>query len=141
MLEQEAFWNAGSFAVITDRTKPAMKWTIDELSKRGKKVYVVDMSGEPDKGTLHDISELPSGLECAVIGVTKTNPADAKQSLEKKGIKKFWLHWRTETPEVNQRCSGSQMQCISGKCSMMYLANGLNIHTVHRSIAKIMGKY
>jgi predicted CoA-binding protein len=141
MLEQESFWNAGSFAVITDRTKPAMKWAVDELTKRGRKVYVVDMSGKPDKGTLQDISELPPGVDCAVVGVTKINPADAMESLEKKGIKKFWIHWRTETPEVKIRCSGSQMQCITGKCPMMYLAHGLNIHTMHKSIAKIMGKY
>jgi len=141
MLEQESFWNAGSLAVITDRTKPAMKWTVDELAKRGKKVYVVDVSGERDEGILQDISELPQGVDCAVVGVTKTNPADAVESLEKKGVKKFWIHWNTETPEVKNRCSGSQNQCITGKCPMMYLAHGLNIHTMHRGIAKIMGKY
>ncbi len=141
MLEQESFWNAGSLAVITDGTKPAMKWTVDELRKRGKKVYVVDMSGERDNRTLKDISELPSGINCAVLGVTKTNPADALESLEKKGIKKFWIHWRTETPEVIKRCNESRIQFISGKCPMMYLAHGFNIHTMHRCIAKIMGKY
>ncbi len=141
MLEQEAFWNAGSFAVITDGTKPAMKWTIDELSKRGKKVYVVDMSGNSDKGTVQNISELPAAVDCAVIGTIKTNPADAMQSFEKKGIRKFWIHWRTETPEVKNMCSGSQTQCITGKCPMMYLARGLNIHTMHRGIAKIIGSY
>jgi predicted CoA-binding protein len=141
MLEHESFWNAESLAVITDRTKPAMKWTIDELSMRGKKVYVVDISDDHDKGTLHEISDLPSDVDCAVIGVTKTNPADAIESLEKKGIKKFWIHWRTETPEVRKKCDISQVQCICGKCPMMYLAHGLNIHTMHRSIAKIIGKY
>jgi hypothetical protein len=140
MLEQEAFWNAGSFAVITDGTKPTMNWTIDELNKRGKNVYVVDMSGTPDKGILQNISELPTAVDCAVIGVTKTNPADSIQSLEKKGIKKFWIHWRTETPEVTMN-SDPQIECITGKCPMMYLTHGLNIHTMHRSIAKIMGKY
>ncbi len=141
MLEQEAFWNAGSFAMITDGTKPAMKWTIDELSKRGKKVYVVDMSDNPDIGTLQNISELTAVVDCAVIGVTKTDPADAMQSLEKKGIRKFWIHWRTETPEVKEMCSSSQTQCVTGKCPMMYLAHGLNIHMIHRSIAKITGKF
>ncbi len=141
MLEQESFWNDESLAVITDRTKPAIKWTVDELTKRGKKVYVVDMSGDQDKGTLQDITELPPGVDCAVIGVTKTNPANALEGLEKKGIKKFWIHWRTETPEVKNRCSGSQMQCITGKCPIMYLAHGLSIHTMHRGIAKITGKY
>jgi len=61
--------------------------------------------------------------------------------LEKKGIKKFWIHWRTGTPEVKNRCSGSQIQCITGKCPMMYLARGLNIHTMHRGVVKLIGKY
>lgn len=26
-LDRENFWNAQTFAIITDRTKPAMKWT------------------------------------------------------------------------------------------------------------------
>jgi predicted CoA-binding protein len=141
MSEQESFWNAGSFAVITDRTKPAMKWTIDELTKRGKKVYVVDISGKPDKGTMQNISELPSGVDCAVIGVTSKNPAEAMEGLENKGINKFWIHWRTETPDVEKRRNGSQILCITGRCPMMYLGHGLNIHAMHRGIAKLMGKY
>ncbi len=141
MTEQESFWNAESLAVITDRTKPAMKWTIDELTKRGKNVYVIDMSDKPEKGSLQSISQLPSGVDCAVIGVTKTNPADAVEGLEKKGIKKFWIHWRTETPEIREKFSGSQTQCITGRCPMMYLAHGFNIHTIHGGIAKLLGKY
>ncbi len=141
MKEQESFWNAGCLVVITDRTKPAMKWTIDELTKRGKKVHVIDMSDKPEKGSLQNISELPPGVDCAVIGVTKTNPADAMEGLEKKGIKKFWIHWRTETPEVKKKYGGTEIQCITGRCPMMYLAHGFNIHTIHGSIAKLTGKY
>ena len=141
MLEQESFWNAGSLAVITDRTKPAMKWTIDELTKREKKVYVVDMSDKPEKGTLVNISELPPGVDRAVIGVTKTNPAKVMDDLRKKGIDKFWIHWNTETPEVEKIRAVSQIQCITGKCPMMYLGHGINMHTMHRGIAKLMGKY
>lgn len=141
MLEQESFWDAGSFAVVTDKTKPAMKWTIDELTRRGKKVYVVDISGKPDKGALEHISELPSDVNCAVIGVTMMNPADAMEGLEKKGISKFWIHWMTQTPEVEKIREGSQIHCITGRCPMMYLGHGINIHTLHRGIAKLMGKY
>jgi len=49
MSEQESFWDAECFVVVTDKTKPAMKLTIDELTARGKKIYVVDMSDTPDK--------------------------------------------------------------------------------------------
>ena len=33
---------------------------------------------------MRDVSELPPGMDCAVIGVTKINPADAMEGLEKK---------------------------------------------------------
>jgi predicted CoA-binding protein len=118
-----------------------MKWTIEELTKRGKMVYVVDMSAKPDKGTLQKISELPSGVDSAVIGVTKTNPADAIEGLEKKGIKKFWIHWMTETLEVKKLYEESHIQCITGRCPMMYLGHGFNMHTMHRGFAKLIGRY
>ena len=138
--EQESFWDAECLAVITDGTKPAMKWTIDESVSRGKKVYIVDIS-EPDKGTFKDISELPSDVEHAVIGVTRKNPAHIMEDMEKKGIKQFWIHWKTETPDVEKICLESRVKCITGRCPMMYLARGINIHTMHRGIAKLLGKY
>ena len=71
MLEQESFWDAKCFAVITDKTKPAMKLTINELASRGKEVYVVDLSEKPDKGTFQTVTQLPLNVDCAVIGLTK----------------------------------------------------------------------
>ncbi len=61
MSEQESFWESECFAVVTDKTKPAMKWTIDELASRGKRVYIVDISGEPDQGTRHPRNSDPCG--------------------------------------------------------------------------------
>jgi hypothetical protein len=132
MSEQESFWNAKCYAVITDKTKPAMKLTINELASRGKKVLVIDMSDRPDKGTFRDISELPSGVDCAVVGLTKINPAKIISDLQEKGVKKCWIHWRTDTPEVKKKCAEAQMQCITGRCPMMYLGHGLSIHAMHR---------
>jgi len=118
-----------------------MKWTIDELTARGKKVYVVDMSDTPDKGAIQSISELPLDSDRAIIGVTKTNPADIIDDLEEKGIEKFWIRWRTETPELKKKCMESKTACITGKCPMMYLSQGFNIHALHKNIAKLLGKY
>lgn len=44
MSEQGSFWGAGCFVEITDKTKPAMKPTIDKLTSLGKRVYVIDVS-------------------------------------------------------------------------------------------------
>jgi predicted CoA-binding protein len=141
MSEQESFWDAECFVLVTDKTKPAMKLTIDELTARGKKVYVVDMSDAPDKGAFQSISELPLDVDRAIIGVTRTNPSDTIDDLEEKGIEKFWIHWRTETPELKKKSMESKMTCITGKCPMMYLSQGFNIHTLHKRIAKLLGKY
>jgi predicted CoA-binding protein len=141
MREQDSFWENNSFAIITDKTKPAMKLTIDELARRGKRVYVVDMSDSPEKETMRLISDLPSYIDCAIIGLKKENTENAIAELNKKGIKKCWIHWRTQTDLARQKCKELQMQCIFGKCPMMYLSHGLNIHTMHGSLAKLLGKY
>ena len=139
--EQESFWDGDHFAVITDKTKPAMKMTIDKLISMGKNVYTVDVSDKPDEGTFQKVSELPHDVERAVIGVTTIPPEDMIDILEEKGITNWWIHWRTETPEILERCRQSQVQCISGRCPMMYLGTGLSIHTIHQGIAKLLGKY
>jgi predicted CoA-binding protein len=141
MLEQESFWENNSFAIVTDKTKPAMKLTIDELARRGKRVYVVDLSDSPDKEMIQSISDLPQDIDCAIIGLKKENTENAIVELNKKGIKKCWIHWRTETDQAKQKCAELQMPCIAGKCPMMYLSHGFNIHTMHGSLAKLLGKY
>lgn len=135
---QESFWDAESFAVITDGTKPAMRWTVNELKRLGKKIHIVDISS-PEK--LHALSQLPEEMDHAIIGVTTIEPADIMDELEKKGVKKFWIHWRTDTPEVKRRCSRLRMHCVIGRCPVMYLSSGFNIHTLHKAMAKLMRRY
>jgi predicted CoA-binding protein len=141
MLEQESFWENNSFAIVTDKTKPAMKLTMDELARRGKRVYVVDLSDSPEEETMCLISNLPSYIDCAIIGLKREGTENAIVELNKKGIKKCWIHWRTETAQAKMKCKDLQMQCIFGKCPMMYLSHGLNIHTMHGSLARLLGKY
>lgn len=141
MLEQESFWENDSFVVVTDKTKPAMKLTIDELVRRGKKVYVVDLSDNPDQGTKRSILDLPSDIDCAIVGLKKERTENAIVELKHTGIRKCWIHWRTQTVQAEQKCAQLQMQCIFGKCPMMYLSRSLNIHTMHANLAKLLGKY
>lgn len=139
--DREKFWDAETFAIITDHTKPAMKWTASELKNRGKKVYLVDLSEKPDPGSLKDVTSLPSGITTAVIGVTKTEPGDLVPLLREKGASKIWLHWTTETEKALQTCQKLKLECVTGYCPMMYLGGGLSIHGVHRMIAKMTRKY
>ena len=137
----EKFWDAQTFAIITDRTKPAMKWTVSELKKRGKKIYLVDLSEKPYPDSLIDVAALPSDIDRVVIGTTKTDPGDIIPLLKKKGVKKIWLHWNTDTEKAVDTCQKLGLKCMTGHCPMMYLGRGLSIHGIHRGIAKMTGKY
>ncbi len=141
MLEEENFLDQDTFIVVTDRTKPAMKLTVDELKKRGKTVYVADVSKNPESAEITRIADIPEGIENAIIGLKETDPGYIIEPLEKKGVKKIWIHWRTDTDKVKEMCRTSDVECIIGKCPMMYLGKNFSIHGVHRSIAKLLGKY
>jgi predicted CoA-binding protein len=141
MSDQESFWEKSSFVVVTDKSKPAMLLTIDELQRRAKKVFVVDLSDSPDEGTVHSIQDIPSNLDCAVVGMKKEKTENAIVELKKKGILRCWIHWRTETDQAKERCTQLQMQYIAGKCPMMYLSHGLNIHTIHAWLSSLHEKH
>lgn len=140
-LDRENFWEAQTFAIITDRTKPAMKWTASELKKRGKKVYVVDLSENPDPDSFTDVAALPSGIDRVIIGVTKTEPGNIIPFLVEKSVKNIWLHFNINTEKAVDTCQKLRLKCMTGYCSMMYLGSGLSMHGIHRGIAKITGKY
>jgi len=139
--ERENFWNAKTYAFVTDNTKPAMKWAISELKNRGKDVYVIDLSDKPEPGSLRKVSELPAGLNRAVLGVTITDPGNFISALKEKGITKIWLHWKTETEKAVDTCKTEGLECMTEHCPMMYLGSGFSIHGIHRTIAKMTGKY
>ena len=80
--DREDFWEKQSFVIITDNTKPAMKYTIEELTKRGKEVYVFDLSANPDKGDIKSLDDIPDNVENAVLGITTSDPADFVQALK-----------------------------------------------------------
>lgn len=139
--KRESFWDAKTYVFVTDNTKPAMKWAISELKSRGRSVYVIDLSDKPKPGSLRGVSELPSGPDHAVLGVTKTDPGDFIPALKEKGITKIWLHWNTETEKALATCKAKGLECMTEHCPMMYLGSGFSIHGVHRTIAKMIGKY
>jgi hypothetical protein len=139
--ERESFWDSGTYVFVTDHTKPAMKWAISELKNRGKKVYVIHLSENPESGSLSNVSELPPGIDRAVMGITKSEPGDLIPALKKKGISKIWLHWKTETEKALAACAAENVECMTEHCPMMYLGSGFSIHGIHRGIAKLTGKY
>ncbi len=140
-VKHEEFWERDNFLIVTDGTKPAIKWTIDELRKRGKNISVLDHSDRMAEGSLQDISEVPETVRNVVIGITKREPAQIVERLSEKGISDFWVHWNTDTPAVNALEHHPEINIITGRCPMMYLGKSASIHGLHRFVAKAFGKY
>ncbi|WP_342305470.1 hypothetical protein [Methanolobus sp. ZRKC5] len=139
--KQEEFWARDNFLVITDGTKPAIKWTIDELKKREKTVCVLDFSDKPVEGSIQEISAVPDSVENVVIGVTKREPARIIEKMAERGISDFWVHWKTDTCDVNHLEYEPGLNIITGRCPMMYLGSSASMHGFHRFVARALGKY
>ncbi|WP_406662098.1 hypothetical protein V7O66_05795 [Methanolobus sp. ZRKC3] len=139
--KQEDFWDRKNFVVVSDGTKPAMKWTINELRKRGKNLLVVDLSDKPDEESINDISDIPNKAENVVIGVTKSEPAEIIQKLKSKGITSYWVHMGTDTCDVEHLTYDPELDIITKRCPMMYLGKDASIHGIHRFVSRILGKY
>ncbi len=100
------------------------------------------MSDDPEKGSVSQFSDLSPEIDCAVIGLTIKDPAHDVGELKTIGIKNFWIHWRTETDGTKKMSQDAVVHYIAGRCPMMYLADkGFNMHSIHRAVAKILGKY
>ena len=139
--ETEKFWEGNKYLVVTDRSKPAIKMTIEELKKRGKSIQVMDIREIGEDNINVGLKALTLPVEKVVIGVTSVEPADIMKYLMDRGCKDIWVHWRTDTEKVRELASGMEGNIFMGRCPMLYLGNGLSIHGLHRSIVRSFGKY
>lgn len=139
--DAESFWEGNNYLVVTDRSKPAIKLTIEELKKRGMSVQVMDIKGMGTDKINAGLESLSLPVEKAVIGITAVEPADIINYLMSKGCKDIWVHWRTDTEKVREIAYGAGNNILIGRCPMLYLGNGLSIHGMHRLISRSFGKY
>lgn len=137
----ESFWEGKNYLVVTDRSKPAIKLTIDELKNRSMSVQVMDIKGMDAEKINANLEALSLPVEKVVIGITAVEPADIIRYLMNKGCKDIWVHWRTDTEQVRALASDPGNNIMIGRCPMLYLGSGLSIHGMHRLIARSLGKY
>lgn len=141
MTNSESFWEGKSYLIVTDRSKPAIKLTIDELKKRGMSVQALDIKDMDAAQIQAALEVLSLPVEKVVIGIKAVEPADIIKYLIGRGCKDIWVHWRTDTEKVREMASGAAGHILIGRCPMLYLGNGLSIHGMHRLIARSLGKY
>jgi predicted CoA-binding protein len=142
--DYEAFWIYSSYAVVGDSAKQEFpKMTYRELKKAGKKVFAVDPSADIIEGdqTCRDLASLPEKVEAVVIETPQEETRDWVARAADANIKNVWIHMGCETPEALELAREKGLNVRFGTCAVMYLVPGFSVHSIHKWINKLLGKY
>lgn len=142
--ECERFWERDSYAVIGHQAKRVFpKITYTALKERGKTVYAIDPESPSIEGdtAYPDFSQLPGPVEAAVLELPKEETAEWVAKAADAGIHEIWLHQMTDTPEALAEAAQRGLHVITGHCAVMYNVRGFSMHSPHRLIWKLLGKY
>ena len=143
--EYEGFWTKSSFAVVghSGSKKKFPRMTYSGLKKIGKTVYAVDPNAEQIDGdkVYPDLASLPGEVEGAVLELPKEETADWVAKAAEAGFKEIWIHMKTDTPEAVELAKQKGMKVHTGSCAVMYVTPGFSLHSIHKWIDKLMGKY
>jgi predicted CoA-binding protein len=142
--ECERFWERDSYAVVGHTAKRSFpKITYKALRERGKTAYAIDPESSEVEGdpAYADFAHLPGPVEAAVLELPKDETAAWVGKAADAGIKEIWLHQMTDTPEALAEADKRGMHVLSGHCAVMYNVQGFSMHSPHRFIWKLLGRY
>ncbi len=140
----ESFWTNSSYAVVGHSAKETFpKITYNELKKRGKRVFAIDPSADTIEGdkAYPDFAALPEKVEAAVIETPRDETKDWVARAADAGIQNVWIHMGCETAEALATAKEKGLNVLSGTCAVMYLIPGFSVHSIHKWINKLLGKY
>jgi len=142
--DHETFWENDSFALIGHSAKKDFpKLSYAGLKKLGKKVFAVDPGADTIDGdkAYKDLTSLPEKVTAVIIEVPKSETAGWVGRAAEAGVKDVWIHMGCDTPEAVALAREKDINLRRGTCAVMYVTPGLSMHSPHRWIMKLIGKY
>lgn len=142
--ECERFWERDRYALVGHQTKrPFPKITYKALKERGKTAYAVDPEGGEVEGdrTYPDLAALPGPVDAVVLELPREETAAWVAKAADAGISEIWIHQMTDTPEALAEARQRGLHVITGHCAVMYNVKGFSMHSPHKIIWKLLGKY
>jgi predicted CoA-binding protein len=140
----EEFWTNKSFAFVGHSAKRGFpKLSYRELKQQGKKVFAVDPSVDQIEGdkTYPDLNALPEKVEAVVLELPRGETKDWVQKAADAGIQNVWIHMTRETPEAVALAKERGLNVLTGTCAVMYAKPGFSLHSLHKWLNKLLGKY
>jgi len=114
-----------------------------ELKHRGFTVYPIhptltEFDGDP---CLPSLRALPGSVEAAVIAVSPAHADDVVEDARSAGVKQLWFQQGADFREKALMAEAYGIRTVTGKCILLYAGRVTGIHSVHRFLAKVFGKY
>ncbi|MEZ5125439.1 MAG: CoA-binding protein [Thermoleophilia bacterium] len=142
--ESERFWNHDSYAIVGHQAKRAFpRVTYAGMKRRGMHVFAVDPESPEIEGdpAYREFEDLPRPVDAAILELPKDETAEWVAKAADAGIREIWIHQMTDTPEALAEAKRRGLHTITGHCAVMYTLDGLSLHSPHRVIWKLIGKY
>jgi predicted CoA-binding protein len=142
--ECERFWERESYAVVGHQARrPFPKITYNALKQRGKTAYAVDPEAAQIEGDVAypDFGALPRPVQAAVLELPREETAGWVAKAADAGISEIWIHQMTDTPEALAEAEKRGLHVLTGHCAVMYNVQGFSMHSPHRFIWKLLGKF
>ena len=114
-----------------------------ELTTRGYQVIPVHPQAESIEGVrcYPSLSALPEPVGGVIVVVPPAQAEKVVQEAHAAGIQRVWLQQGAESPAAIRFCEENNLTVVHGECIMMFAEPVGSIHSFHRWINKLFGKY
>lgn len=114
-----------------------------ELKTNGYKVFAVNpqadmIDGDRCYAGLGALPEVPEGV---ILVIPSAQGMSVVEEMARLGIKHLWIQQGAESPELEKRSQELGLSFVRGECIFMFIEPVKSIHSVHRFIKRLFGKY
>jgi len=115
----------------------------EHLNQNGYNVFGVNKNGgySNDIKLYNSLTDIPANLDGVITVVPPIELDSIVREANNLGIKKIWMQQGSESKSAINYCRENKIDCVSGECIFMYSEPVKSLHSFHRWINKLIGKY
>lgn len=113
------------------------------LKNAGYNVFGVNKNGgkTDDEMLFQSLSSIPSNVDAVVTVIPPFETEKIIDEMIKLSISQVWMQQGSESELAKEKCISNGINVIFGECILMFAEPVKSIHSFHRWINKMIGKY
>jgi hypothetical protein len=115
----------------------------DHIKNNGYKVYAVNRMGGFSRETklYNSLSQIDDRVDGIITVVPPGETEIVVQQAKELGIKNIWMQQGSQSNSAIEFCKENDINVVDGECIMMFVEPVKSLHSFHRWINKLVGKY